>query len=53
MSGLKSGRSAAAEPVGQVLGHWEPLGATGANDQLGFRTAMNNGQGRGRGHELI
>ena len=29
------------------------LGATGANDLLGFRTAMNNGQGRDRGHVLI
>ena len=29
------------------------LGATGANDLSEFRTAMNNGQGRGRGHELI
>ena len=29
------------------------LGATGANDLLGFRTAVNNRQGRDRGHGLI
>lgn len=29
-----------------------PLGATVANDLLGFRTGMNNGQGRDRGHGL-
>jgi hypothetical protein len=29
------------------------LGATGANDFPVIRTAMNNGQGRSRGHELI
>jgi hypothetical protein len=31
------------------------LAATAANDFLGFRTAMNNGQGRarGRGHERV
>ena len=38
-------------PGPQPLG--ATLGATGANDLLGFRTAMNNGQGRGRGHGLI
>jgi hypothetical protein len=29
------------------------LGATGANDLRGFRTRMNNGQGRIRGHGPI